>query len=196
MPVHKKRMPRRIGFYRSQRLPMRQGLSVLLLTRKQMNSKKRHTSRLISFANGIIVFFLLVSCSHSPPPKSIPTYPVQVGRATEKDAPIFIETLGHVASITSIDIRSRIEGELTGIFFIQGQEVKGGDLLFTIDSKPYEATLKQAKATLEESLASLALAEEKVKRYKILARDEYYSQIDYETLQANFAMAAAQVAQN
>lgn len=110
--------------------------------------------------------------------------------------PIFIETLGHVESITSIDIRSRIEGELTGVFFTQGQEVKQGDLLFTIDSKPYEAALKQAQGALDESLASRALAEEKVKRYKILAKEEYYSQLDYETLQTNLATTTALVVQN
>jgi len=113
-----------------------------------------------------------------------------------KSAPIFLETLGHVESITKIDIRSRVEGEITGIYFTQGQEVKKGDLLFTIDPKPYEATLREDKATLDQNLANLALAEEKVKRYKLLAKEEYYSQIDYETLQANFAATTALVQQN
>ena len=113
-----------------------------------------------------------------------------------KSAPIFLETLGHVESITKIDIRSRVEGEITGIYFTQGQEVKKGDLLFTIYPKPYEATLREDKATLDQNLANLALAEEKVKRYKLLAKEEYYSQIDYETLQANFAATTALVQQN
>ena len=116
--------------------------------------------------------------------------------AAAKEAPIFLEALGHVDSITSIEIRSRIEGELTGVYFTQGQEVKKDDLLFTIDPRPYEASLREAQAALEENLAILALAEEKVKRYRILAKDEYYSQIDYETLQSDYAAAAASVKQN
>ena len=144
----------------------------------------------------ILITLIAASCSHAPTPKPAPSFPVEIGQAVQQNTPIFIEALGHVESITSIEIRSRIEGELTGVFFTQGQEVKQGDLLFTIDSKPYEAALKQAQGTLEESLANLALAEEKVKRYKILAKDEYYSQIDYETLQANQAATAALVQQN
>ncbi|MBI5272775.1 MAG: efflux RND transporter periplasmic adaptor subunit [Chlamydiia bacterium] len=144
----------------------------------------------------VFLLLLLVGCSEQVKPKQAPTYPVHIASAVQRDASIFLEALGHVESMTSIEIRSRIEGELTGVFFTQGQEVKQGDLLFTIDSKPYEAALKQAQGTLEQSLANLALAEEKVKRYKILAKDEYYSQIDYETLQANFAATAALVQQN
>lgn len=121
---------------------------------------------------------------------------MRVAQAQAQDTPIFIEALGHVTSVTSINIRSRIEGELTGVYFTQGQEVKAGDLLFTIDPLPYQAQLKQAQGALEQSLANLALAEEKVKRYRMLASDEYYSQIDYETLQSNMAAGAAQVLEN
>jgi len=143
-----------------------------------------------------ILCLILTACASKKIPPPAPAYPVQIGTAAMKSMPLFLETLGHVESITSIQIRSRIEGELTGVFFRQGQEVKQGDLLFTIDSKPYEAALKEAQGALEQNLANLALAEEKVKRYKILAKEEYYSQIDYETLQANFASAAALVQQN
>jgi len=144
-----------------------------------------------------LIFLLLVSSCHSkkaPPPT--PSYPVQIGQAIAQDTPVFIEALGHVQSMTSINIYSRIEGELTGVYFNQGQEVKKGDLLFTIDPKPYQAALKQAQGALEQTLANLALAEEKVKRYRLLTKDEFYSQIDYETLQANMAANTALLMEN
>lgn len=144
----------------------------------------------------MIGVLLLSSCHHKKAAPLPSAYPVQVTQAVAQDTPIFIEALGHVQSITSIDIRSRIEGELTGIYFTQGQEVKAGDLLFTIDPKPYQAALKQAQGALEQSIANLSLAEEKVKRYRMLASDEFYSQIDYETLQANMAANAALVKEN
>lgn len=143
----------------------------------------------------LILLLLLASCAKSHPPATPPTYPVRTAIAAQKESPVFIETLGHVDSITSIDIRSRIEGELTGVYFTQGQEVKKDDLLFTIDPRPYETALKGAKAALEQNLATLVLAEEKVKRFRTLTNDEYYSQIDYETLQANFATTSALVDQ-
>ncbi|HSX38269.1 MAG TPA: efflux RND transporter periplasmic adaptor subunit [Chlamydiales bacterium] len=143
----------------------------------------------------ILCCLLLTSCAEKKSPPPSPVYPVKTGTSQIKEMPLFMETLGHVEPIISIEIRSRIEGELTGIFFTEGQEVQKGDLLFTIDSKPYEAALKEAQGALDQSMATFTLAEEKVKRYKILAKDEYYSQIDYETLQANLAAAAGQVQQ-
>lgn len=142
----------------------------------------------------LLFTLLLTSCHHAkkaPPP--VPSFPVKIVTVTETQAPVFVEALGHVESITSVNILSRIEGELTGVYFQQGQEVKKGDLLFTIDPRPYQATLKQNQATLEQNKVNLALAKEKVLRYKILAQDEYYSQIDYETLQTNYASNAALV---
>ncbi len=142
---------------------------------------------------GLILFAACHKKEVAQPP---PTYPVKTSVAVQKEAFVFIEALGHVDSITAINIKSRIEGELTGVYFTQGQEVKEGALLFTIDPRPYQAALKEAQATLDQNLANLALASEKVKRYRTLANDEYYSQIDYETLQANYAATAALVEQN
>ena len=139
---------------------------------------------------------ILAACHKKPAEETRVSYPVRTGIAIQKEAPIFIEALGPVDSITSIQIKSRIEGELTGVYFTQGQEVKKDDLLFTIDPRPYQADVKAAQATLDQNLANLALAGEKVKRYRTLAKDEYYSQIDYETLQADFASTAALVDQN
>lgn len=136
------------------------------------------------------------SCHKKKVEATVPSYPVQIDMAKGQDTPLFIEALGHVDSITSIDIYSRIQGELTGVYFNQGQEVKKGDLLFTIDPLPYQAQLKQAQGVLEESLANLALAVEKVKRYKTLTKDEFYAQIDYETLQSTMAANQAQVVAN
>lgn len=146
--------------------------------------------------NLLWVFLLLCGCHKKAAEPPSPSYPVRMAVAQSKEAPLFLEALGHVDPVTAIDIRSRVEGELTGVYFTQGQEVKKGDLLFTIDPRPYEANLKQAQAALEENSARLALAEEKVKRYRILAKDEYYSQIDYESLQAEYAAMLALVKQN
>lgn len=142
------------------------------------------------------LLLICISCHKKAAEPVTPSYPVRTGEAVQKEAPIYIEALGHVDSITAINIKSRIEGELTGVYFTQGQEIKKGDLLFTIDPRPYQAALKEAQATLDQNLANLALASEKVKRYRTLAKDEYYSQIDYETLQANFAATSALVEQN
>ncbi len=144
----------------------------------------------------ICILLLFASCHQKKPVATVPSYPVQIDVAKAQDTPIYIEALGHVESITSVDIYSRIEGEITGVCFNQGQEVKKGDLLFTIDPLPYLAQLQQAQGALEEALANLSISTEKVKRYKTLTQDEFYSQIDYETLQSTMAANQAQVIVN
>lgn len=140
----------------------------------------------------LILFF--ASCHHKKVETKTISYPVQIGVAEAKDTPLYIEALGHVDSMNSIDIYSRIEGELTGVFFNQGEEVRKGDLLFTIDPLPYQAKLKEAQGMLEQAQANLSLSTEKVKRYRTLTQDEFYSQIDFETLQSTMAANQAQVA--
>jgi multidrug efflux system membrane fusion protein len=144
-----------------------------------------------------ILILFLCGCHSKSQEAPLPSgVPVRVAIAQVHEMPLFIEAMGHVESINSIQLRSRIEGELTGVYFVQGQEVKKGDLLFTIDPKPYLAALKQAQGALEVSQAGLAISGEKVKRYKTLLKDEYYSQLDYETLQADFAQNLGLVQQN
>ena len=143
----------------------------------------------------LLCLLLFAGCSKEKAAPQAPVFPVRVTTVTEQAVPIYLEALGHVDPIVSIEIKSRIEGELTGIFFKQGQEVKQNDLLFTIDPKPYEAALAEARGTLDEQKARLAIAQEKVKRYKVLTQEEYYSQIDYESLQADFAATQGLVEQ-
>lgn len=142
------------------------------------------------------LLLFLASCSHQKS-EVMPShsFPVQLTKVEKKEVPIYLEALGHVDPIVSVELRSRIEGYLTGVYFTQGQEVKQDDLLFTIDPKPYEAALKQAIGVLEQTSANVSLALEKVKRYQSLVQEEFYSQIDYETLQSNFAAETARVTQ-
>lgn len=142
----------------------------------------------------LVLLCFSVSCGKkAPPPKR--SYPVTIGKTVQKSVPLFIEALGHVEPIITVQVRSRIEGELMDVYFTEGQEVKKDDLLFTIDPRPYEASLKNAQAALERVTAELILSEEKVKRYAQLTRDEYYSQIDYESLQSSYAANLAAVKQ-
>ena len=143
----------------------------------------------------LFIFLVVMGCAHKKQPPPPLSFPVQLTTVEQKDVPIYLEALGHVDPIISVALRSRIEGNLTGVFFKQGQEVKKDDLLFTIDPKPYEAALKGARGTLEQYTANLSLALEKVKRFQSLVKEEFYSQIDYETLQSSYAANLALVTQ-
>src|SRR5260370_2291895 len=77
---------------------------------------------------------------------------------------------GRFVAVDSVEIRARVSGYLDRIDFTDGQMVKQGDLLFTIDKRPFQTTLDQAKANLAQSRANLAFAETDLARGAQLVR--------------------------
>lgn len=140
---------------------------------------------------------ITISCSREEIKKQTEiTYPVKTAKVSCYDTEVFIETVGHVRSLKNVEIRSRIEGELLQVHFKQGQEVCKGDLLFTIDPRPYEAQLKKSKATLDKTIAELLFSETKMRRYADLVKQEYFSEIDYEQILTDVARLQAMTAEN
>lgn len=90
--------------------------------------------------------------------------PVVVSTAVKKDVPIDISEPGSVEAYTTISVKSLVSGQLTDFFFTEGDYVHKGDKLFTIDSRPYEAQLAQAKANLAKDSALLAQANANLSR--------------------------------
>src|SRR3954452_17375122 len=85
--------------------------------------------------------------------------PVVTAKGSEKDVPVDLAAIGNVESYASISIRSQITGQLQDVAFHAGDVVKQGDLLFTIDKRPFEAALAQADANLTRDRALLAQSE-------------------------------------
>lgn len=101
---------------------------------------------------------LLSGCSGV---KSAPAaVPIMAEKAVQKDVPRFITAIGSVEALASVTVKTLVGGELQRIHFTEGSDVKKGDLLFTIDPRPYQAALKQAEADLlrAKALADSALA--------------------------------------
>src|SRR5690348_2365091 len=92
------------------------------------------------------------------------TVPVVVGRVVEKDVPVDLTSIGNVEAFSTISVRAQVTGALNGVRFKEGDYVKKGDLLFTIDSRPYEAALHQAEANLTRDQALLAQAQAQLAR--------------------------------
>jgi len=90
--------------------------------------------------------------------------PVTVATATQQNVPIEVTAVGTVEAYTTISVKSLVTGELTDFFFKEGDYVKKGDKLFSIDSRTYEAALKQAEANLLKDRALQAQAEANLKR--------------------------------
>jgi multidrug efflux system membrane fusion protein len=94
--------------------------------------------------------------------------PVQVAAAEQKPMPIYLTALGTVTPYMSVTVKARVSGELEPVKFTEGQQVKRGQTIMTIDPKPYQAALDQAKGNLLHDEALLKNAQAEYARYKAL----------------------------
>jgi membrane fusion protein, multidrug efflux system len=126
-------------------------------------------------------------------PKKKTAVPVTIGKAVSKDMPIQFRAIGNVEAYSTVGIKAQVEGELTIIHFKEGQEVKAGELLFTIDPRSYAVQLKQAEATLAKDTAQLLNARRQVERYGSVAQKGYVSRDQYDQITSNEAALEAQI---
>lgn len=106
---------------------------------------------------------------------------VKVASVLQKDVPIYVEAIGQTRGSTEIEVRARVEGFIQTIDFKEGNPVRKGQLLYTIDPSQYQAALAQAKGTLAEAEAQLARARQDVVRYEPLVAKNAISRQEYET---------------
>ncbi|KJK17345.1 efflux RND transporter periplasmic adaptor subunit [Pseudomonas sp. 2(2015)] len=122
--------------------------------------------------------------------------PVRVVSVKQQDVPRFVSGIGSVLSLHSVVIRPQVEGVLTQLLVKEGQAVKQGDLLATIDDRSIRASLEQAKAQLGQSQAQLQVAEVDLKRYRLLSTDNSVSKQTLDQQQALFNQLKATVLGN
>lgn len=142
-----------------------------------------------------IVPALLAACSaekEKPNPK--PATPVTVAPVTTRDVPVELAAIGNVEPFASVTVKSMVGGSIQTVHFKEGQDVAKGALLFTIDPRPFAASLAQAEALLARDLAMAANAREQARRYQSLIKDGIVTREQYEQYQANADALAASVA--
>ncbi|WP_247255794.1 MdtA/MuxA family multidrug efflux RND transporter periplasmic adaptor subunit [Pseudomonas moorei] len=110
--------------------------------------------------------------------------PVRVAPAVKGDFPLYYKALGTVTALNTINVRSRVGGELVKIYFEEGQMVKAGDLLAEIDPRPYQNALLQAEGTLLQNQAQLKNAQVDVERYRGLYREDSIAKQTLDTAEA------------
>ncbi len=123
-----------------------------------------------------------------PPPQ------VTVAKPVKKMVADSDEYVGRFVAVDAIEIRARVSGYLDAVHFQDGQLVKKGDLLFTIDRRPFETTLAQAQANLAQARANLAFAEADVVRGQSLVRGSTITQQTFDQRTQAKSVAEASVA--
>lgn len=117
-------------------------------------------------------------------PTHAPTVPVRVIQVVQRDVPRYVSAIGAVLSLHSVMIRPQIDGILTQLLVKEGQSVKAGDLLATLDDRSIQASLDQANAQLGQNQALLRVAQIDLKRYQLLSVDNGISKQTLDQQQA------------
>lgn len=116
-----------------------------------------------------VVFMIAVAgCGKEGAPPAYPPATVLAAKTVQKDMPLAIPAIGTVEALKTISIYSRVNGQLLQIHFREGQDVRRGQLLFTIDPAAYREKLHQAEAKLAKDIAQLKFNDEEAKRYAFL----------------------------
>jgi RND family efflux transporter MFP subunit len=147
----------------------------------------------------ISVALALSACGQNPqqqaggPP---PPPAVTVAKPIERGVVDYDEYVGRFIAIDSVEVRARVSGYLEKVHFRDGQMVKEGDPLFTIDKRPFQNALDQAQANLAQARANLAFAQADLNRGQQLVRDRTITEQTFDQRTQSFRAATASVAAN
>lgn len=172
-----------------------------IIDRRVWRSLLRLSIFYVSVGLLLAVSFLFVSCSREHgqssgkpgQPGMNEAVPVTVATVVQKDIPVQLRAIGNVEAYSTVSVKSRVVGQLVGVYFKEGQEVKKGDPIFVIDPRPFEAALRQAEANLARDRAQMKKAEADANRYSDLFKRGIVSQQDYDQNRTNFEALRATV---
>jgi multidrug efflux system membrane fusion protein len=122
---------------------------------------------------------------------AVAVVPVQTAVAEQKDVPRVIEAVGAVQALRTVSVKSQVDGVIAQIHFHEGDEVKAGDLLISLDRRPFENALRIARADLENARAQAAQADADVERYRRLDQQDAISKEQFAQLQTKSTAARA-----
>ena len=131
-----------------------------------------------------IVGLWLAQRPSAPASRGASAVPVRVVAVTQQDVPRYLGAIGSVLSLHSVEVRPQVEGVLTQVLVKEGQWVKQGDLLATLDDRAIRASLDQARAQLGQTQAQLQVARVNLKRYQLLSTDDGVSKQTLDQQQA------------
>jgi multidrug efflux system membrane fusion protein len=126
-------------------------------------------------------------------PSGAPPAPVVVAAAKVASVPVTLNVIGNVQAFSAVAVKSQVDGQIREVHFREGKTVKKGDLLFTLDPRPYEAVLRQAEAVLAKDKALLDKAVADLKRLETLVAKDYTSRANYDTAKSNVASLEATI---
>jgi RND family efflux transporter MFP subunit len=143
-------------------------------------------------ASGMTV--LLASCGEEQKAAAPPPPVVTVAHPTRRTVIDMDEYVGRFVAVNSVEVRARVSGYLDQVHFTDGQMVKQGDLLFSIDKRPFQTSLDQARANVAQARANMAFADADLARAAQLVRDKTITEQTFDQRTQAKRVAEASVA--
>ncbi len=123
--------------------------------------------------------------------KGAAAIPVSVTVAVQQSVPVRLQAIGNVEAFSTVSVKARVDGEIIALDFKEGQDVRRGAVLFRIDPRPYESTLKQAEANALRDAAARDQARSQERRYQELLEKNFVSKEAYAQIATNAQVAEA-----
>jgi multidrug efflux system membrane fusion protein len=146
-----------------------------------------------ALAGVLITGLLLSGCSTKKQQAVAPRVPVTIADVVQKTVPVQARVIGNVEAYSTVGVKPQITGEIVGVHFTEGQDVKKGQLLFQLDPRPFEADLLRAQANLAQDEAKLQNAEVEAQRYTKLVEAGVVAKEQAEQIQTNHEAMVATV---
>jgi membrane fusion protein, multidrug efflux system len=146
---------------------------------------------------GLLLIALLAGCDRQAPVSlERRPAPVSVAAAVTQDVPVYIDAVGKIVAREVVSIQPQVSGRITKIHFSDGADVRAGDVLFTIDPRPYQAQLNQAEASVAQAQAALNLAKTNFARVESISDPRAISRQDFDAKKNAVEIAEAELRQN
>jgi membrane fusion protein, multidrug efflux system len=141
----------------------------------------------------LFLFMFMFACSEKKNTGVTAASPAKISviETTARDVPLYLQFVGETHGLKDIAIRARVEGFLEGIHFQEGSEVEKGDLLYTLESQPFEEKVAARKSAVAEAQTMLAKAKGDLDRIEPLARINAVSQSDLDAAKAAYEASIA-----
>jgi multidrug efflux system membrane fusion protein len=123
--------------------------------------------------------------------KGPPAVPVTVERVEQQTVPVRLRAIGNVEAYATVSVKARVDGQIIAVDFKDGVPVKKDEILFRIDPRPYESTLRQAEANAQRDVAARDQARSQEKRYQELLDKNFISKEAYAQIRTNAETADA-----
>ncbi|OGA32200.1 MAG: hypothetical protein A3G80_03185 [Betaproteobacteria bacterium RIFCSPLOWO2_12_FULL_62_13b] len=125
------------------------------------------------------------------PARAAPDIPVSVATVAQQTVAVRIQAIGNVEAYSTVALKARVDGQIVEVNFKEGREVRKGAVLFKIDSRPFEATLRQVEANLMRDTAQREQTRSQERRYQELLQKNFVSKEAYAQIRTNADSAEA-----